>query len=166
MMLVCSAACLALPGWLIWYWLNFSEQLPALQAQIPSVLLSMEFISTTQLILAAAITISASMLGVYALWQLRSLFALFSQGVVFSSETTRRLNLFGIALLASTLLRPIVTTILSVVLTWGNPPGQRSVVVSLGSSDFMLLVFATTFLVITWVFREGQRLSQENAEFV
>jgi hypothetical protein len=166
MVAIFSIVMVSVPAWLMWYWANFADYVPALQAQRPEILISMDYISGSQLLLAGLISLAASMLVVYALWQLRKLFVLFQQGVVFSAQTTRALNLFGIALLASVILKPITTAILSVVLTWGNPSGQRSVTVSLGSNELMLLLFAATFLAITWVFREGQRLSQENAEFV
>lgn len=166
MVVVCTVLMVALPTWIVWYWASFGDYAPALQAQRPEILISMDYISGAQLLLAAVVSLTASTLFVYALWQLRKLFGLFIQGVVFSEESTRALNLLGIALLASVILKPITTAVLSIVLTWGNPPGQRSVTVSLGSNELMLLLFATTFLVITWAFREGQRLSQESAEFV
>jgi hypothetical protein len=166
MVSICSIVMVCVPASLIWYWANFGDYAPSLQAQRPEILLSMDYISGSQLLMAGLISLTASTLIVYALWQLRRLFLLFMQGVVFSSETTRALNLFGLALLGSVMLKPITTALLSVVLTWGNPLGQRSVTIALGSNELVLLLFAVTFLVITWVFREGQRLSQENAEFV
>lgn len=166
MVTVTSLVLISIPVWVVWYWINLPTHITQLQAQYPDSLFAMEYISPTRWGLATLISLSSSGVLIFALWQLRSLFSAFQQGVVFSYETTRRLHRFGFALLICAILRPITTGLLSVVLSWGNPPGNRTLIFELGSNEIALMLGAATFLIITWIFREGQRLTQENAEFI
>lgn len=166
MMFVCTAVIVAIPAWLIWYWSTFSKQLPIIQARYPDTLFSMENIGAAQLILAAAISLISATVLIFALWHLRQLFAQFRAGNLFHPESTRHLYLFGVGLFLSAIIKPFVGMALSVVLTWGNPAGQRSLILEFGSQEIAQLLIAGTFMIITWVFCEGQRISQENAEFV
>jgi len=102
----------------------------------------------------------------WGLLHLRALFELFRKAVFFSEANARLLHKFAMMLFFSTLASPIARALVSVAVTINNPPGQRAVVVNIGSGDLNSLFVATVFLAVAWVMREAHTLAQENAEFV
>jgi hypothetical protein len=69
-------------------------------------------------------------------------------------------------LLLSAVLKVLQTAVLSIILTWNNPPGKKALVVGVGSPEISMLLIAGTIFVVSWILKEGQRLAIENAEFV
>ena len=61
---------------------------------------------------------------------------------------------------------PIIGGLLSVVLTMGNPPGERALVLSFSSNELALLFLGGCLLVISWVMAESSRLADDNAQIV
>jgi len=104
-----------------------------------------------------------------ALWMMGRLWQLFGEyrhGRVFSATALVALRGFARALLLGALLAPVQRTALGLALTWGNPPGQRMVVVSLQWSDYMGMLVGAVLLAITTVMAEAARQAHENAGFV
>ena len=52
------------------------------------------------------------------------------------------------------------------VITLGNPPGQRIMTLGLSGGDGAALFLAGATGVLVWVFAEAERLRDENAEIV
>ena len=63
-------------------------------------------------------------------------------------------------------LRPLTTTLLGIVLTMGNPPGQRIVSIGLSIDDYMIAAFGGLILAIGQVMVEAKRLADENRQIV
>ena len=164
MSVFCAGLIVILPLWMIWFWFNFSTYAPSLAK--PNVLIDMQYIQPSQIILAGGVHLMALSVLLYGIWHLRALFRLFRTGVYFTVNATSHLYSFTLALFVSVLLKPITTAVLSVVLTWGNPPGKKSLVLELGSSEISTILIASVLLTVTWIMREGQQLADENASFV
>ncbi|MEM7359648.1 MAG: DUF2975 domain-containing protein [Pseudomonadota bacterium] len=162
----CLIVMIALPMWVIWFWTNADQYLAELSFARESLLLDMQYIELYQLVLAGGLSMLSILVLVYGISHLRRLFVLFQQGEFFSEHSARHLHIFGLTLFISALLKPVVSAALSLILTMGNPPGQKSVVVEFGSREISMIFIAGTILVITWILREGQKLAAENAEFV
>jgi hypothetical protein len=109
--------------------------------------------------------IPASVL-VWGLWRLREVFSGFATGVFFSARTVEGIRAFALAVTLQALLRPVATTLLSIVLTMHNPPGQRALVVAFGSRELESLFIGGIFLAVACVMAEGRRLAEDNAQFV
>jgi Protein of unknown function (DUF2975) len=116
--------------------------------------------------LGAIAAMPGVLIGLFALWQVWQLFASYGRGVVFGAEPTRRLRRLGWALLASALLQPLTHTLLMLALTFRNPPGQRQLVLGLGSDHYLMLLLGGLLIAIAWAMDEGARLQQENEGFV
>ncbi|HEU4458803.1 MAG TPA: DUF2975 domain-containing protein [Methylibium sp.] len=116
--------------------------------------------------IAAIASLPGVLLGLYGLWQLWQLFAAYGRGVVFGSEPTRRLRRLGATLVASAFLQPLVQTIVVLVLTANNPPGQRRLVLGFSSNGYALLLAGGLLWAIAWAMAEGARLQRENEGFV
>lgn len=104
--------------------------------------------------------------GLFALWQLWQLFGEYTAGRVFSPTAQQRLLRFSWGVLALGLIGPLMRTLVALVLTLGNPPGQRLLMVGLGSDDYTTLLVGAVLLSIARVMAEGVRLAEENAGFV
>jgi hypothetical protein len=105
-------------------------------------------------------------LGLYALLQAWHLFGAYGRGVVFGPEASARLRRLAWALMAAALVRPLTKTVVVLLLTWHNPPGQRQLVISLSWEDYLSLLFGGLLFAMSWAMAEARRLEQENASFV
>lgn len=101
-----------------------------------------------------------------ALWTARGLFARYGRGAVFSTQNARAIRRIGTALLAGTGLAILGRTLAVLILTYDNPPGERSLAVSLASHDLLLALLGALLLVVGWVMAEATRQADENRLFV
>jgi len=116
----------------------------------------------------AAAAIFAVPVGVmlWGLWQVRALFRGFAEGRVFTEDAARRLQLFGVAVLAQAPLGPLTATLLALTLSLANPPGQRLLLVAFSLNDYFALIIGGVLVAVATVMREAARLAEENAGFV
>jgi hypothetical protein len=105
-------------------------------------------------------------LGLWAVWQLWCLFGEFGAGRIFGLAAQRRLAALARGLLAMALWGPLQRTVIGLALTWGNPPGQRMLVLGIGMEDYLALVSGAVLLATATVMAEAARLADENAGFV
>lgn len=103
---------------------------------------------------------------VVSLVQTQALFGRFAQGEVFSSGNAGRLRHVALCVVALALARPLVRTLLGLILTAGNPPGQRLFAITVSSDDVFIGLAGVLLLAVAWVMVEGARLADENASFV
>lgn len=73
--------------------------------------------------------------------------------------------LVGAALLLALLL-PLTRGLMTVALSLGNPPGQRSLAIGIQWDDCLHILFGAVLLTIARVMAEAQRLADDNAGFV
>lgn len=163
--LACDAYLILAPLVLAVVWFNFEKVGPQWQtlAELP---IRPEYVGLTNKLLGALITAIPVALLMYGVWHLRQLFEQFRQGRLFSADGASHLHVFAMMLLVTMLLTPVVSALLSVVLTMNNPPGERALVITFGSNDLGQLFIAGALFAISWTLREGYRLSQENEGFV
>jgi len=103
---------------------------------------------------------------VWGILRVRQTFLAFAVGEVFSIRAITGLRDFAIGVGASALIKPVVTALLSLYLTWDAPAGERSLVLQLGSDTALFVLFAATFLAATWTMRRAAALADENSQFV
>lgn len=121
-------------------------------------------ISTRLAAFAASMVPMAVLL--YLLHQAYQLFDAFRIGNVFTTDAPVRLRRIGSCIVALALLRPLTSTLLGLILTWTNPPGQRIVALSLGIDDYMIAALGGLVLAIGHVMVEGMRLADDNRQIV
>jgi hypothetical protein len=116
----------------------------------------------------AAAGVMAVPLGVmlYGLWAVRGLFREFARGDVFGAAACRKLEVFGLTVLAQAPLGPLTATALALVTSLANPPGQRLLVLTLSINDYFALIVGGVLVAVARVMREAARLADENASFV
>lgn len=105
-------------------------------------------------------------LGLTALWQLWQLFGAFAGGHALTHAAQRHLRRFALALLVLAVCEPIYRAAMSVLFSLGNPPGQRQLIVSLSSHDYLQVLLALVLLAIAIVMGDAVRAAEENRSFV
>ena len=104
--------------------------------------------------------------GGWLLWRLWQLLTEYLAGRVFGTPALGALRGFAAALAVCTALAPLQRTAVALALTFGNPPGQRHLVLSVGSSDLIGLMLAATLWLVASVMAEAARIADDNAGFV
>lgn len=165
MMAVCTAVILFVPLALALVWINFESAAPNFEflRRIPY-----QPANLTGLNLLAGFAVSLSLAGVllFGVHRLRRLFALYSSGQVFTPENAACIRGFALSALAYAALTPVTEVLLSVILTVGNPPGQRALVISVSSTEFVLLFLGAVLLIVSWVMKESAKLAEEHAQII
>lgn len=111
-------------------------------------------------------TLAPAGLGLAALWQLWQLFGAFAAGHALTPAAQQHLRRFAMALLTLAVCEPIYRAAMSVLFSLGNPPGQRQLIVSLSSHDYLQVLLALVLLAIAIVMGDAVRASEENRQFV
>ncbi|MCG8543216.1 MAG: DUF2975 domain-containing protein [Alphaproteobacteria bacterium] len=165
MQYACTLAALAIPVTLAIMWATFESWAPT-HPELINIRPLPSPVPATTLVLGFLIAMIPGGLTIYAVWRLRTLFGLYARGLIFTAENIRCLRGFALAVLGFALAKPISGSLMSVALTMGNPPGQRMLSVSFGSSEATTLFIGCVFLVISWIMDEGRELAEEQAQIV
>lgn len=163
--LACYAGMVCLPALILLVWIDFDRFGPLL-AGSQGVPLHPENIGPMTRVLGFLCSMLPLSVILYGIWRLRKLFANYRQDELFNEANASHLLSFARMLFISVLLTPLAGALTSVVLTLDNPPGQRALVLSIGSEQFATLFIAGVFIAVAWIMREGQRLAAENQEFI
>lgn len=114
----------------------------------------------------AAAGLPTAIVGLALLWQLWSLFGEYLRGAVFSPRALVCLRRFSAGLAALAIVQPLSQALMSVAISWDNPPGQRMLLLAISSSDYALVIAALVFVAIARVMTEAARVAEENEGFV
>jgi len=94
---------------------------------------------------------------------LAQLFGMYEKLVFFSESSVRTIRNIGVTLLFSQLLHLVYIGLLSLILTWQNPPGHRKLQLTLGSDQIMILIIGVIVILVAWIMEEGRKLQEEQA---
>ena len=123
-------------------------------------------IATWQMAMAVAIGMLPIFGMAYGLLRAWQCFAGFARGAVFSLGTVQHLRGFAGGLLGSSVAGLLAPTLLSVLLTWGEAAGQRSVAVALGGQHLLMLLFAGIVWQIAHAMARAIEIADDNAQIV
>ncbi len=162
---LCSAIIVVLPLGLALIWANLETLGPAMVGQaVPDLRFGNHGAGT--LILGFAISMIPVLVLIYGLIQLRQLFGLYGQGRIFSSLHAVYLRRFALASILSVFAQIVSSSLISVVLTFHNPPGARHLTVSVTSDHLGTVFLGSVLLVIAWIMVEGSKIAEDNAQIV
>ena len=85
---------------------------------------------------------------------------------MFTTDAPVRMRRIGLCILVLALLRPLTSTMLGLILTSANPPGQRILALSIGIDDYMIAALGGLVLAIGHVMTEATRIADENRQIV
>lgn len=105
---------------------------------------------------------------VYGLFAVAQVFRDFASGQWFVPQFSKLLRRFGTALIVFSLLTPIVQMLLSVILTFQNPEGERMVVLGFSGDHNAIIVPLTGILLVLigTVLKEASRIADDNEKII
>lgn len=118
-------------------------------------------ISLQEKLLGFLISLIPVSIELFIVFFLIKLFKRYEQGEIFSFENVKTIKNIGYSLLISQLLNPIYEGLMSLLLTWHNPPGHRIAVISFGTVNLMTIITALLVILISWIMAEAFKLQEE-----
>lgn len=109
--------------------------------------------------LATLIPVGIALVAINAL---RKLFELYERFEIFSANCVGYIRVVGWMILAGQLTYPIYCGLMSLVLTFSNPPGHRMITVAIGLTQLGLIILGSSILLISWIMEEGKKLQEEH----
>ena len=143
------------------FWLLFNSLPTGFISELPVTV--QQDLSPLTLGLAFLISLVPLSVVLFGVQSLRKLFALYERAVFFSSDNVHCFRDLGYALMVWVAASTLYTTVLSVILTLPNPPGQRQVVLQFGSGDLGILIAGAIVIVIARIMNEARLIEDENA---
>lgn len=157
-----------LPFFVCYYWLTVDTQYDYLTS-LGIIQSSYEISNYTQLPLTLTTRVLASIASLmlcavimYALKILIRLFRNYEQNEIFSLQNTMCYQKLGCSLFYWVGASVIYGALISVILSFNNPPGERIISVSFEGIDLLTIVLGFMILIISWVMKEGFILADEN----
>ncbi|MDN3516274.1 hypothetical protein QWY84_01495 [Aquisalimonas lutea] len=166
-----------LSAWLAWTSLGLATVIPASVAALwflggPAAIMARAnlpmpvALDSWQWLLGGALALVPSALLAAALLAAARCFRLFRGGVFFSADIARALRSFAARVVMSGLAGLLVPPLLSVVMTWSNPPGSRALAFHVGSTPVLALFFGGVLWAIAAVMARAADLADEHAQIV
>ena len=156
------ALAVALP---LWLWLG-GEAARAVLAEAAGVRAASGAFAGNQLAWGLFASLPLSLLGLAALAQLWRWFGEVGNGRALERVALGRLRSFAWLWVALALAKPLVQAAWSVVMTMGHPPGQRMLVLSLGSHDYLQLLPGCVLLLVAHVMHDAVAAVEDNRAIV
>jgi Protein of unknown function (DUF2975) len=116
--------------------------------------------------LAGVAALVPTILLALALWQARQLFRLYRERRIFDPTIPTILLHLGVLAAAAGAAGVLARTLVILFLTLGNPPGQRTVAIGIGTQDIMCLIVGLLLYAFAFVMKESRRIADENESFV
>ena len=120
---------------------------------------------TTRMI-AAFTSLAMSSILIYALVVLIRLFRNYERGEIFSLENALSYQKLGYSLFYWVFGSVIYGSLMSVILSFNNPPCERIFAISFEGMDFLTLILGIIILIISWVMKEGYILADEHSQTI
>ncbi|MEH6530993.1 MAG: DUF2975 domain-containing protein [Photobacterium frigidiphilum] len=155
-----------------YYWLTVETPYDFLTSR-GIIQLSYDFDSYTQLpftlttrILAIVASLLLCSIIMYALKVLIRLFRNYEQNEIFTLENANYYQKLGYSVFYWVGASVVYGALMSVILSFNNPPGERMLAISFVGMDFLTIVFGFIVLIISWVMKEGYTLADENSHTI
>jgi hypothetical protein len=116
--------------------------------------------------LASLLTAIPAGLFVVSMWQVRKLFRYLAQGSFADAGFTTTLRRLGWLAVCGGVVGFAVRTLVPLLMTVANPPGQKMLIIEFNSGQVASLIMGLLFLVFTHVFAEVTRMAEENRSFI
>lgn len=150
-----------LPLGLIWHWIDTPADKIALLAGV-----RIGNLEPWQRVAALGISLVPTGLIVVGLGRLRTSFRHLAHGSFFTPPAIGGLRGFAAAMFMSGLAALVAPSLLSLVLTATNGPGQRQLVVNLNTGQLLLLMMSTLVWIVAAVMERAAAIEEENRQFV
>lgn len=160
---VCTAGIAAIPITVAVFWAVVT---PETLRAYPGVNYDIAALSPLTRMLAFLVTMIPGAISLYGLLALRRLFDAYRRGAIFAAGNALCLRTFAFSVVAAAFAKMAAVPVMSVVLSWHNPPGARALSIAISSDDIGALFAGLLFLVVAWIMAEAQRLADDHAQIV
>lgn len=92
---------------------------------------------------------------------------LFKRLIIFSKLNVKLIKYIGITILVGQLIvHPIYSALISLVMTFLNPPGERMINIYFGTSEFVLIGVGLIVMLIAYIMEEGYEIYEEQKHVI
>ncbi|ROS01270.1 DUF2975 family protein [Sinobacterium caligoides] len=123
-------------------------------------------LSMTTRMLALAVSLLMACIPFYALSVLIRLFRNYEENNIFSLQNTDYYRKLGYSLFFWVGGSLLYGALMSVILSFNNPPGERVLSISFVGLDVLTIILGLLVLIISWVMKEGQNIADENKQTI
>ena len=123
-------------------------------------------LTLTTRILATIASLFLCSIIMYALKVLINLFRSYERNEIFSLDNVMSYQKLGYSLFYWVGASVVYGALMSVILSFNNPPGDRMLAIGFVGVDFLTLVLGFIILIISWVMKEGYILADENSHTI
>lgn len=103
---------------------------------------------------------------IWACWQAHQLFHAFASGQILVSATGVRLFRIGLAFALVLPAQTISSSLVMLLLTWGNPEGQRILGASVDAAHLSMALAGVLVMAVGWAMAEAARIAEDNAQII
>lgn len=159
------AACsgLLIVGYGIYLLLVPAERLFLMRQAVPGIMI---LPSSAMLLATAFVAVIPAAMFLMCLLQAWQLFGLAGRNQLYSVSGQAVLGRLGKLAVAAASLGFVTRTIVGLMLTWANPPGQKMLMIGIGSGEMTGLLVGLLVFLFAAVVRDATALAQENATFI
>ena len=119
-----------------------------------------------QMYSAVVLKLIPAVILLFTLNSMRQLFGSYRQGRIITDRCAFLIQRIGQGFLALALAPFLLHPMVSCLLSWANPSGERSISISLSSEMFFFAVAGGLIIIVGWAMREASDLASENRAFV
>ncbi|QFI38522.1 DUF2975 domain-containing protein [Moritella marina ATCC 15381] len=123
-------------------------------------------LTLTTRILATIASLFLCSIIMYALKVLINLFRSYERNEIFTLDNVMCYQKLGYSLFYWVAASVVYGALMSVILSFNNPPGERMLAIGFEGLDFLTLVLGFIILIISWVMKEGYILADESSHTV
>lgn len=123
-------------------------------------------VNSWQLYIACFMSMLSSLVLIWGIVNLRKAFEAFSTGKIFELSNVVFIKRFSATLILSSLINPMIHSLLSVVLSFNHPASQKIFAISINSINLSILFIGLVFWLISKILIQAYHLSVENKAFI
>ena len=112
-------------------------------------------------LLASTASLIPSVVTVIGFFYLIKLFKYYENGKIFYQENVSCYRKIGYILIISMFAGIVNNSLMSMILSLNNPPGQRQLAIGLSSNDLTKLVIGLLIILISWIMDKGREIQDE-----
>jgi hypothetical protein len=116
--------------------------------------------------LGFAVSLIPTGFAIWAILLLRRLFRCYMEREVLTANCATLIKKSGLALLCMAVSRILLQPLVTALMSWSAPPGERVLALGFGTEDLNFFFVAGVLVVIGWAMHEAASAAEENKAFV
>lgn len=167
-LVLCRLFFVALPIGIIVFWLTTQTDYDYLSSTgLVQYGIDIQAITHTELsirtrVLSIVVSIVYSSILLFALKSLTQLFKNYQRGDIFTLKNAQLYQKLGYSVFYWVFGGIVYQAIMTVVLSFNNPPGQRILAITMTGVDILSLLIGFFVIMISWIMQEAYRITDEN----